>query len=167
MSTDTGESAPSATDARTDGRQYLPDGNEADAVAALLDGMDVVTAYRKKRGITDKRLSDSGGIFSSRMAGGYEGWQDELKPAAYARDQWNEHCSHLHVHEASYTVFDRHGRTHCTIIAQASAQDDVDPATGERVDDPYGIKGDITITGVLPQDTLPEEYIDQQLERQG
>lgn len=164
MSAGTDDAGPD--DTGPTGWQQIADGSGEEHVAALLDGMGTVLEYRRKRGILDKRLAETGGIFGSRLSGGYEGWRDDPKPATYAQRKWREDCSHIHIHEAAYTFFERHGQSHCKITAWASASDDVNPTTGERVDNPYGVKGDITITGILPHNTTPAAYIEQYLDGQ-
>lgn len=120
-----------------------------EAVTRILAGMDAVVEYRRERGIID-----------SSLRGGYEGL-DGIHPAEKAVDEWQGDREHLHIHDARYTPTRINGLPGCTITVQASAADDVED--GERVDDPYGIRGEIRVRGVFPDDVDPDRYVEQVL----
>lgn len=138
----------------------LPDGRETEAVTALIDGgFKTVPEYRRDRHITDR---DADGQTGWNLPW-YGDWRQMLPPGQ-ALSTWEDDRDTLHIHDASYAVFERYGHDWCTVHITASAVDDIDPDTGYRIPDAAGSRGHLHITGLLPGDVDTERYVEQHLE---
>lgn len=148
---------------RDDGLDWrtVPDGYEEEGITSLIDsGLQTVPVYRRDPGILedDRQISDD--VWDLAWSGD---WRQMLTPGG-TMNRWEQDRDRLYIHEAEYAVFERYGFNWCALRITASRADDVDPASGTRLDDPDGRRGHIHVTGYLPGDVHPEQHVEQYLD---
>lgn len=124
--------------------KHLASGNHVD-VPAVIDAFDVVLIYRERIGIADQMISRQ---FDGFNAPQYK--TDILLSPDDAAAQWARATVDTYIEDASYNLWSTGDDTLCTLTATL------------RPEDEYGLQngGDISITGLLSADGLPDYIAD-------